>query len=236
MFKANNNLENAEKDLKTTKEKYQSKINSKLNDIENLKQQLIINKEKLDETVRWATKEKIKLAKNDITQKEISLTNTKKKIEKFELRAPFTGIVRKIDLKVWDNIVSDEDKFIYIENPDLLEISILLDQVDIAKVTSWLPVKINFDAYPNNVFEWEISEIDTTPIEQSGVVSYQAKIIIQKSKKQIYSWMTASVTIIINQKSNIILIPIWTIQGKWRRKTVQLIDMLRNNDLISGFI
>jgi len=40
------------------------------------------------------------LAKNDIAKQRLSLENTKKNLEKYQLEAPFDGVIRKIDFKV----------------------------------------------------------------------------------------------------------------------------------------
>jgi hypothetical protein len=39
-----------------------------------------------------------------------------------------------MDFQVGDNLDSNSEKFVYLENPNLLEINIMLDQIDIVKV------------------------------------------------------------------------------------------------------
>jgi multidrug resistance efflux pump len=54
---------------------------------------------------------------------------------------------------VGDNLTADEQKFIYIENPNLVEISATLDQLDIVKISIGQKAKIVFDSYPDKEFE-----------------------------------------------------------------------------------
>lgn len=67
----------------------------------------------------------------------MTLTSANKDLEKYQLEAPFEWVIKTIDYQVWDNILSDSDKSVYIENPNLLQISISLDQVDIINVELW---------------------------------------------------------------------------------------------------
>lgn len=68
-------------------------------------------------------------------RQELDLATTKKNLDNYKLTAPFDGIVRKLDFQVGDNLTNDEQKYIYIENPDLIQVSILFDQIDIRDVT-----------------------------------------------------------------------------------------------------
>ncbi len=84
----------------------------------------------------------------------------------------------------------------------------LLDQVDIVKVSIWQKATITFDAYPTQKVEWEIQLIDYTPVQSSWVVSYTIKIVItdEKFDKKVLSWMTADIEIITLKKDDVLVV------------------------------
>ena len=219
--KAQDTLNNLKNTLAIKKENKKLERISKENEINNLENTLKAQEEELAELERGETKERITMAKNEITQKELALTKVQKNIEKYELRAPFDGILRKIDFKIGDNLIADDDKFVYIENPDLLKISILLDQIDVVKIKKGYQAVIVFDALSEKEFIGEIEEIDQTPVEQSGVVSYEAGITLHKENETIFSGMTASLEIIIQEKKDILIIPNLAISSKQGKSFVQ---------------
>lgn len=198
------------------------KVEDNRQSIELLEKTLEIYIMDLEKLKEWPTIENIKLAKNNIKQEEIKVQNAIDDLINYELEAPFNWIVRKIDFQVWDNIDSNSDKYIYIENPDLLEIIIMLDQIDIVNVKVWDKALIKFDAYRNIQVDWKISLIDITPIIQSWVVSFEVKIIITDKTfdKKILSWMTADIEIITEEKNNIILVSTVAIKEKYWNKYV----------------
>jgi len=219
-------LDNTKNNYEKSLQDYNIKIQAKKNELTNLEKSVTIQQEIYWDIKNWSSYEKIAQAQNSVTQKQLSLKNAKKDLDNLKLKASFDGIVRKIDFKVWDNITSDEKKYVYLENPDLIEISILLDQIDIVKVQEWMAVEVELDSYPWIIFKWILGEIDSTPIISAWVVSYTVKVSIDKWEKNIYSGMTAAVKIILEKKENIIQIPTSYIKTIWDKKVV--LDMNNN--------
>jgi len=231
-------LEKAEDTLKNLKNTLEIKTENKRlekisqeNEVNNLKNTLQETQEELAELERGETEERLIMAKNDITQKELALSKIQKNVEKYELRAPFDGILRKIDFKVGDNLILDDDKFAYIENPNLLKITILLDQIDVVKVQKNYRATIIFDALPDKKFWGEIEEIDQTPLEQSGVISYETSITLNKEDEKIFSGMTSTVEIIIAEKKDVLAVPSLAIQSRKGKNYVKKIDHGNTNEV-----
>lgn len=206
--KYKNDLTTLEENLAQTLEDHKIKLTSKQNSITSLEKSLNIAEITYKEALEWPTESNVQNIKNEIKKAELTLSDAQKELENYELRAPFAWVIRKIDLKVGDNLVTDNSKYIYIENPDLIEIPVMLDQVDIVKVSLWQKATITFDAYPTEPIIWEISHIDYTPVESSGVVSYTIKIVMVDPNftKKILSWMTCDIEIETLSKENIILV------------------------------
>lgn len=200
--KAKNDLLTLEKNLEDTLLDNTLKLQSKQNTLTNMIAQWEIQKLTYQEALAGPTQNTIANAQNEIKKAELALQDAMKEWENYELRAPFSGVVRKVDLQVWDNLATDNSKYIYIENPNLVEIPVLLDQVDIVKVSLGQKAWIKFDAYPTLKVEWEIRIIDYTPVESSGIVSYTIKIVITDTAfdKKVLSGMTADIEIITLEK------------------------------------
>lgn len=195
-------------------------IQAKKNEIDNLKNTIQLQEKSLQDIRNGGTDSQKSIAANNIEQWEISVDRAKKWLESYQIIAPFNWIVRKIDFEIWDKISATNPKFIYIENPDLIEISVLLDQIDIVQVEKGMHAEIEFDAYPGIIFDWEISKIDTQPSISAGIVSYTVKIHIDKWNYMILWWMTANVKIILDKQSNAIQIPTTYIQHIWEKNYV----------------
>lgn len=225
--KADLAINNSINDYNSTLESYKLALESKVNDIESKKISLDIANLNYKELLEWPTIQNITKLQNSIKQAEIKLETTYKNLDDYKLEAPFNWIVRKIDYMLWDNITNDEKKYVYIENPNLLEITVMLDQIDIVKASINKEAIITFDAYKNNPVKAKISLVDTAPVQSSWVISYEVKLILDDISfdEKILSWMTADVEIISESKTNALLLKTSAIIDKDWKKYV----LLNNN-------
>ncbi|MDD5751708.1 MAG: efflux RND transporter periplasmic adaptor subunit, partial [Candidatus Peribacteraceae bacterium] len=169
----------------------------------------------------------IRLKENDISQKSASLTKLYKTLDDYRITAPFDGTVRRVDYQVGDNLLADttEAKYIVLENRDSTIITILLDQVDIVRVKTGQPATLTLDAIPGRSFSGSIFEIDPTPVQSSGVVSYNVSVRMPTPDDlTILSGMTATVNIETARKENVLAVPSLSLLWKNSAATLQRAD------------
>lgn len=219
------NLENSKKTLLETIKSYELSIKSKENNLLSKKSNLQILKLNLENILDWPTDSSISKANNSIKQAQLKLETANKNLEDYILTAPFDWVVRKIDYMFWDNITTDTDKYVYIENPNLLEITVMLDQIDIVWVKLWMQATVMFDAYSTTPVNALISSIDTTPTSTSWVVSYEVKLVLDDDSftQKVLSWFSADVEIITESKEDVLLLKTSAITEKDWKYFVNLI-------------
>ena len=131
--------------------------------------------------------------------------------DNYKITANFDGVVTKVNMQIWDSIgssrnSSDTDtKYIYVETPDLLEVKLEVDQIDIVKISVWMPVQVVLDALSDQTFTGVISEIDT----MSESSSYKASVVFQKHSddQKVLGGMSASVKVTLEQATDTIIVP-----------------------------
>lgn len=217
-----NDLKQAQADLTALIADYDVKIQQQKDSIEQLQWTLEVNTLSAEDALDWPRIQDQKIQQNSISLYDIMLNEAKYKLQEYELRAEFSGFVRAVDIKVGDSVESHGDG-IQVENPGLFEIHVLLDQIDIVKVKEWQDVQLTFDAYPGEHFSGSIVLIDPTPVEDAWVVSYQAHIMVDEFTYRVYDQMTVSVTIPVESRMNVVVIPTLAIQFSWSSISVQLI-------------
>jgi len=169
----------------------------------------------------------IRLKQNDVSQKAAALTKLRKTLDDYQIVAPFDGTVRRVDYQVGDNLLADttEAKYIVLENRDYTVITILLDQVDIIRVKIGQPASLTLDAIPGRAFSGSIMEIDPTPVQSSGVVSYNVSVRIPTpTDLTILSGMTATVEIETSRKDNVLAVPSLSILRQGGTATIRRED------------
>ena len=197
-------LQNAQEELMSLKTKQQI---AKLTAESDLK----TAKNKLDDLMdKVEISEELQAAKDALESAQEEIKTTLKQYEDYQIIANFDGLVTKVEMQVWDSISSSNnssstEKYIYVETPNLLQVTLDVDQIDIVKISVWMPVQVVLDALSDQTFTGVISEIDT----MSESSSYKASVVFQKHSddQKVLGGMSASVKVTLEQVTDTIIVP-----------------------------
>ena len=197
-------LQNAQEELMSLKTKQQI---AKLTAESDLK----TAKNKLDDLMdKVEISEELQAAKDALESAQEEIKTTLKQYEDYQIIANFDGLVTKVEMQVWDSISSSNnssstEKYIYVETPNLLQVTLDVDQIDIVKISVWMPVQVVLDALSDQTFTGVISEIDT----MSESSSYKASVVFQKHSddQKVLGGMSASVKVTLEQATDAIIVP-----------------------------
>jgi multidrug efflux pump subunit AcrA (membrane-fusion protein) len=134
------------------------------------------------------------------------------------LKAPHAGIVTAINGAVGGrpgvgDSASGNSTFIQIEDLSSLRIQANVNESDIGKVAQGDKVQFTVSAYGDQIFHGVVSAISPMGQSVSGVVTYSTTIDVNMKELKglkdvsLLPGMTASVTIITMERSNVVLIP-----------------------------
>lgn len=111
-----------------------------------------------------------------------------------------------------------------IKNPDgKYQATVSLTEVDVTKVASGQKVTLTLDAFPDATLTGEVLAINTSGNVSSGVTSYTATILIDKTTLNVYTNMAVNSKIITSTKDNAILVPSSAVQTVSGSKSVRVL-------------
>ena len=219
-----------------------------------------IAKSELEDILAW-NQDAVAEIKNSIKQKQKTIATIRKKYDNYTLKANFDWVITKMNMQVWDgvwasNTNDNNEKYVYVENPNNLEIILDIDQTDIVKLEVWKEVNIFLDALPGSVYTWILTEIDTTWWGGNGYdywwsTSYKAKVIFTKKEEDTILWsMTATVNIVLEKAENVIVAPniaisydsknfqsivMKVVDGKYKKTPIEIwISDMANTEILGG--
>jgi len=151
--------------------------------------------------------EDVTSAEGMLDQLRAAVTAAEAMREKAFLKAPFNGVVAKIMLKKGEavamgmpvmSLVSKDD--VYIEAP--------FDEANAGELAVGQPVRIDVDAYPDEVFEGKVSFISPVVQPNSDLArTLNLKIDILGDKSKFLPGMSANVTVIAEKRDNVVHVP-----------------------------
>lgn len=163
-----------------------------------------------------------------IKQREHALVDAQEKLNEYMIRAPFDGVVATLDVKKGDSVTTATTIVTLITPKQLAEIS--MNEVDVAKVDVGDRATITFDALPDVRMTGMVAEIDTIGTISQGVVSYMVSIGFDTQDKRIKPGMSVSASVMIDTKTNVLLLPNAAIKAQ---NGMHYVEMPNNID-VSG--
>ncbi len=128
-------------------------------------------------------------------------------LEKTILRASFSGIVTKVDVKEGE-IVSINTPVVWLISDKKFEMEANIAEIDISSISVGKNADISLDAYGSDViFSAEISAIDPAATMIEGVAVYKTTIVFDELDERILSGMTANIDILSDKKENVLIVP-----------------------------
>ncbi len=116
-------------------------------------------------------------AKNDLDKAKNDLDKASDELDKAVIIAPFDGVIAKVNIKEGDFLSSATFIAIEIIDPTRMELDVKVNELDIPNVKPGQKVTISVDALPDVRFDSVVTSIGSLPVVESGVVSYEVKVV-----------------------------------------------------------
>jgi HlyD family secretion protein len=140
-----------------------------------------------------------------------SLDDAQRQLEEATIVAPFDGLVAQVLVKEGDNIPSPSmapKTVIHLIDPDLMELVVEVDEIDIPQVSLDQEAVITVDALPDTEFKGAVTAIYPLPKEEGGVWLYDVRLSLDIPQDSgIKIGMSASADILLEEHSNVLLVP-----------------------------
>jgi len=125
------------------------------------------------------------------------------------ITAPFDGVITAVEINEGDDLTAMgySSPAFHIIDPTHLEMTGLIDEMDIADITSGQKAIITLDALPGVEVAGTVTYISEAATIQAGVVMYETTITLQNPGDAVRDGMSATADIVLEERSNALLLP-----------------------------
>jgi HlyD family secretion protein len=133
------------------------------------------------------------------------------------MRAPIDGMIRSVKMLPGDTLSTSSstgnEGTIIIEDSNAVVVVAKLGQKDIVRIRQNQEARITVDAFADATFTGSITEISSSPEENTngGETLYEIRILFDRGSYAIYSGMSANIEIYLDRKNNIIFVPLMAV-------------------------
>jgi HlyD family secretion protein len=160
----------------------------------------------LDLLLAGATAEQIAAADANVAQAQVTLDSARLALERAELRAPFDGVVSRVDVESGESVAPQAPVITLVEDSGF-HIEASVDEADIGQIEVGQEAQITLDAFTGHRLTGRVTAIGPSATLDAGVVSYWVTIEISPTNLPLRGGMTANTEIVRDQREGVLLVP-----------------------------
>ncbi|MFD0677925.1 MULTISPECIES: HlyD family efflux transporter periplasmic adaptor subunit [unclassified Paenibacillus] len=196
-----------------------------------IKENQMVNKGDLIDTIISDTlKKDITNKQNQIDQSLKSIKDIEDQIEKLKVLAPFDGVFSTDFVDQKKNVltaypvgttIASNVQLGAVANLETLQLPIKVDELDLPKIKVGQKAEVKVDAVAGKVFNGEVTQVSTVGTVTNGVTFYTA-VVTLKNVSELKNTMTATADIIIEDKKNVLVLPVDAVKQRAGKRIVTL--------------
>jgi len=166
---------------------------------------------RLDLLLAGATDEQITAAEARVAQARAVLEQAELSLEHATLRAPFDGVVAEVRVTAGE-MASAGLPAITLVDTSRFHVTVSVDEMDVGRLAEGQTAEVTLDALPDIVVAGTVERIAPAATLEGGVVYYDVVIGLAPTDVPIRADMTANVTILVEELTEVLMIPTWVVR------------------------
>jgi HlyD family secretion protein len=166
----------------------------------------------LDLVLAGATQEQIADARAQVERAQATHEQAKLVLDRAALRAPFDGTVARVNVSAGEMAPIGQPAVVILDDSSF-QVAINVDELDIGRLRTGQAANVTLDAFTDVTLDGTVTSIaPAATVDQGGVVSYAVVVTLAPTDAAIRADMTANVTIVVEQLTDVLLIPMWVVR------------------------
>ncbi|HPR91469.1 MAG TPA: HlyD family efflux transporter periplasmic adaptor subunit [Candidatus Paceibacterota bacterium] len=141
----------------------------------------------------------------DLQSLQLALAQAQTNYNDCFVRAPFDGVIAKIDAKIAHPVNSGDVVATLVTKNKTVTLDV--NEIDATKISVNQTASVTFDAIDGLTLPGKVSKVDNLGSVSSGVVSYGVTVTLEQDDERVKPGMSANVTITVENKAETLLIP-----------------------------
>jgi RND family efflux transporter MFP subunit len=175
---------------------------------------------------RAGHEERLKQLETGVARTQAALEYARVQVSYATLTAPIAGVIGTVTTQEGETVAAglNSPTFVTIIDLKRLQVDAFVDEVDIGKVRPGLKALFTVDAFPAREFEGKVLAIYPKAVIQENVVNYDVVVQITSPYDGLLRpEMTASVTISLEARNNVLAVPAKAVKRERGKNVVYLL-------------
>lgn len=162
----------------------------------------------------------LQIQENQVKTAQIQVDQARSNIQGATIVAPFDGMIASVTGNVGEQVAATP--MITLVDLSAMRVEANIDETDIGRVAVGQTVNITFDSLSGLTLPAKITTIAPNATAQSGVVTYQVHAVPTQTDPRLRAGMTATASIVVEQRTNVLAVANRAIKINRGVKTVEV--------------
>ena len=221
-------LDNAQVDYQVAVANYNlaaAEVNN--SDVQSAEAQVASAQATLDSLKSTPASGDVQIAELAVKTAQIALDQAKLNLKNSQLIVPFDGVVAALSIQIGQQ-VSSSTEAVTVVDLSQLEAEVNVSETDLPRIKVGQSVEVTFDALTGQTFTGAVTHVALVGTTSSGVVNYPVTIALDQpgasaSLSEIRPGMSANVSIVVEQRHDLLLVPNRAVKTSGKQKTVTVL-------------
>lgn len=165
----------------------------------------------------------IDLLKSTLDSAVAALETAQGRLAGAVLKAPWDGQISVLNIAVGQTVTGNLAA-VEIVDPSQVQLKGTVDEIDVLFVQPGSSARVTLDALGGQAIQGKVSTVATQGTSQQGVVTFPVTIDVTSPQGvQLREGLSATATIVLNQESNVLLIPAQAVSGTFAQPVVRVL-------------
>lgn len=171
-------------------------------------------------------------ARQSVASAKESVTKAQTNLGYATITSPIDGVVLSKSVEEGQTVAASfntPELFTIAQNLTDMRVIADVDEADIGEVKEGARVTFTVDAYPNDTFEGEVTQVRQEATTTNNVVTYEVVISAPNNDLKLKPGLTANVTIFTAEKQNVLCVPSKALRFNPTQETVEKMKIQDTN-------
>jgi len=173
------------------------------------------------------TEQNHKIARAEAAAARAALATLDVRISYTKIVSPLNGVVSQVTAQEGETIVAGLQvaNLVTVLDPARLEMWIYVDETDVGRVKTGLPVEFRVDSQPGRIFTGKLDRVYPEPEIRDNIVYYKALVTVDREQALLLRpEMTTQCSVVVDTREDVLTVPNQALKWVGGRQTVFVLD------------
>lgn len=157
-----------------------------------------------------------------LQQSQLNHSQKQADVDELTVKAPVAGTISAIALSVGDKVAANANLF-RVADYGAMQVTIAVDELDVAQVKIGQPADITLDAIPGKSYHGTVIQVNPEGTVKNDIATFEVTIAIERSEG-LMAGMNALVSVTVAERKDVLSVPVAAVRVQRGQATVSVLE------------